>query len=68
MPTEAPSPFVRFSPDVVFSRDSLALRLEEEPFSLCISAVHRAPRPRMATAREAAAGSDIAPAEQQSLF
>jgi hypothetical protein len=44
MPTEAPSPFVRLSPDVVFSREVLGHRPEEEPFSLSSSAVRQARR------------------------
>jgi hypothetical protein len=68
MPTEAPSPFVRLSPDVIFSREVLCHHIEEEPFSLSGSTVRRAPRTPRAAAQKSAVRLDVAPAEQPFLF
>jgi hypothetical protein len=68
MPTEAPSPFVRLSRDVVFSRAMLCRHVEEEPFFLSGSTVRRAPRPPRNTAQDSTMRLDSAPAEQPSLF
>jgi hypothetical protein len=61
MPTEAPSPFVRLSRDIIFSRAVLCRHLEEEPFSLSGSTVRSAPRPARNTAQERAVRLDAAP-------
>ncbi|KAA1011457.1 hypothetical protein FVF58_16240 [Paraburkholderia panacisoli] len=68
MPTEAASPFVRLSRDVIFSRAALCRHVEEEPFSLSGSTVRSAPRPARKMAQENAMRLDAAPAEQPSLF
>jgi hypothetical protein len=59
-----PSPLVRISPDVIFSREVLCHAVGDEPYSLSGSTLRRAPRSTRNAVRESTARLNAARAKQ----